>query len=407
MEILPRGSFADQMLRPWGQGQETDRTRAWLTSIVLGVMSFGLVQAGCGLYAGMRWLLGKQVSPAEPSQHEAITTPAKRALASVSKTGEAQPRPEVPTLRQAEKAALPEATSKDEEEELAESATSSQPPDIPEEVESPGPEREVPIAPPLPREELQESKREKSSPQVFAQVVSNLSALLPFFGGDARHPLHRDFIASLQMAVGVHSDTPEDLQRLFLHTKTEDLLHDTSLFTQLLQTAYHISLIAPFKERLLADGSAMIQGETLDEKVDHVQQYLKKHGSEITELHAFKMFCFPMELCQLTSLKKVVFSKGFIQTIPPAIRQLIKLTNLQMPSNGLSSVPDDLFQLKTLQFLDLSLNNLTTIPSGIDDLPNLMWFSFAGNTSRKFPDVQGFQQRSPGIYQRQKPVHLK
>jgi internalin A len=145
----------------------------------------------------------------------------------------------------------------------------------------------------------------------------------------------------------------------------------------------------------------------LEEKADHVKQYLGKHSSEISELHAFNMFCFPVELCQLPNLKKVVFERGFIQTIPPAIRQLINLTNLQMPSNGLSSIPDELFELTALRHLDCSFNNLTSIPEGIDDLPNLTWLSIAGNGSRKFPDLRGFQQRSSGIYQREKPANLK
>jgi hypothetical protein len=290
---------------------------------------------------------------------------------------------------------MPEAPSK--EEDLAESATSSQPPDIQEEIEVPGPEREVQIAPPLPEEHLRESKREQTAhPRTAAQ--KGLAALLPFFGGDTVHPLRRDFIASLQETVGIHESTPEDLQKLLLGTKTEDLLRDTSLFTQLLETAYQISLITPFEERRQDDGTLIVQGATLEEKADHLKLYLEGHSSEITELQAFNMFCFPVELCQLTNLKKVVFERGFIQTIPPAIRQLTNLTDLQLPSNGLSSIPDELFELTALRHLDFSFNNLTSIPEGIDDLPNLTWLSFAGNGSRKFPDLRGFQQRSPGRY---------
>jgi hypothetical protein len=64
MEVLPPGSFGDQILRPWGQRDTRAQAAAWAKTIIVGIFSIGLVQAGFGLYA--LWLRGRNIKLPKP-----------------------------------------------------------------------------------------------------------------------------------------------------------------------------------------------------------------------------------------------------------------------------------------------------------------------------------------------------
>ena len=86
MDVLPPGSFPDQILRPWGQEQPKGRALAWTKTIFLGICSIGLVQAGCGLYA--LWL-GRHIKPKE--KESGVTAAAKKVFPGPSEVRQGSP----------------------------------------------------------------------------------------------------------------------------------------------------------------------------------------------------------------------------------------------------------------------------------------------------------------------------
>ena len=75
MEVLPPGSFGDQILRPWGQKDTKTQAAAWAKTIIVGIFSIGIVQLGFGLYA--LWLRGRRIKPLEPGASKEETVVAK------------------------------------------------------------------------------------------------------------------------------------------------------------------------------------------------------------------------------------------------------------------------------------------------------------------------------------------
>jgi hypothetical protein len=81
MEVLPPGSFGDQLLRPWSQKDSQAQISAWAKTIIVGIFSIGLVQAGFGLYA--LWLRGRNIKPPKPGtrgEEPKVSEVAKEAL---------------------------------------------------------------------------------------------------------------------------------------------------------------------------------------------------------------------------------------------------------------------------------------------------------------------------------------
>ena len=90
---------------------------------------------------------------------------------------------------------------------------------------------------------------------------------------------------------------------------------------------------------------------------------------------------------QITKL--VIASRNLI-SIPPAIGQLINLTNLNIRDNQLTSIPPEIGQLSNLESLFLNNNQLTSLPLEIGQLINLEYLYLNDNQLISLPPEIGF-----------------
>ena len=77
---------------------------------------------------------------------------------------------------------------------------------------------------------------------------------------------------------------------------------------------------------------------------------------------------YPIELCQLTKLRRLTLNHNSITKLPTEIGQLTKLHILHVMSNHLKELPKEIGNLINLKVLYLSINQLTNIPKEIKSL---------------------------------------
>lgn len=88
---------------------------------------------------------------------------------------------------------------------------------------------------------------------------------------------------------------------------------------------------------------------------------------------------FPVELTQLSALKELQLNGLALGTsIPPEIRNLTKLTDLELRETQITSVPRELGDVTSLEALDLSGNQLTSLPP-LQKLENLKYAILSEN----------------------------
>jgi internalin A len=81
--------------------------------------------------------------------------------------------------------------------------------------------------------------------------------------------------------------------------------------------------------------------------------------------------------------------EGRLTAVPPSLRQLTKLTTLDLSDNWLTSVPDVLVLLKRLTSLNLSKNRLRSLPDAIAHSSQLMELTLSDNQLASLPTSLG------------------
>ncbi|MDR1554470.1 MAG: leucine-rich repeat domain-containing protein [Campylobacteraceae bacterium] len=93
----------------------------------------------------------------------------------------------------------------------------------------------------------------------------------------------------------------------------------------------------------------------------------------------------PSELCNVTSLIKLIADENRLATLPKEIANLTNLTTLSLTGNLLTDIPQELFGLVNLQKLSFWDNKLTVIPSEISNLTNLKELDLSNNHLSSLP----------------------
>ncbi|MDR3177698.1 MAG: leucine-rich repeat domain-containing protein [Campylobacteraceae bacterium] len=94
----------------------------------------------------------------------------------------------------------------------------------------------------------------------------------------------------------------------------------------------------------------------------------------------------PAELCNVTSLTKLIASGNKLSSLPKEISGLTNLTELDFTENLFTDIPLGLFELKKLQKLSFWDNKLTTIPKEIGNLTNLKELDLSNNRLSLLPN---------------------
>lgn len=80
----------------------------------------------------------------------------------------------------------------------------------------------------------------------------------------------------------------------------------------------------------------------------------------------------PVELFNLTEIKKFIISHDTLRSLPSEIMKLKKLITLDLSYNvNLTEIPDTVCDLSQLEELNLSSSNIKNLPKGIDHLTKL------------------------------------
>jgi len=120
---------------------------------------------------------------------------------------------------------------------------------------------------------------------------------------------------------------------------------------------------------------------TSAEKVEYDDQ-----GHIVTlNLAGLKIMQLPLEIGQLTSLRRLNLNNNQLSQLPEEIWQLIGLQVLSLNNNQLSQLPVEIGQLTNLQYLSLDNNQLSQLPVEIGQLTNLQRLSLHGNQLSQLP----------------------
>jgi Leucine-rich repeat (LRR) protein len=92
----------------------------------------------------------------------------------------------------------------------------------------------------------------------------------------------------------------------------------------------------------------------------------------------------PEDIFDKTNLKELNLSNNQLGgTLQAEVRNLSKLTVLNLSNNNFTGLPAEVGQLSQLQVLDLSNNNLTGLPYELGNLKNLLRLDLRGNDYAK------------------------
>lgn len=80
----------------------------------------------------------------------------------------------------------------------------------------------------------------------------------------------------------------------------------------------------------------------------------------------------PNEFCFMEKLEILLLSRNTLIMLPQNIGQLEHLRVLEISNNHISSLPESISQLKNLQYLDLYCNDLSELPEYFKDFDNLV-----------------------------------
>jgi small GTP-binding protein len=94
---------------------------------------------------------------------------------------------------------------------------------------------------------------------------------------------------------------------------------------------------------------------------------------------------FPIYVCNLSNLEELYIGSNQIKELPSDIKKLKKLTTLIMYSNFLSKLNDSIKELKNLKYLDLDRNKFKKFPKEIKYLTNLQILLMRFSNIKIFP----------------------
>ncbi|MBD3239441.1 MAG: hypothetical protein GF331_02565 [Chitinivibrionales bacterium] len=95
----------------------------------------------------------------------------------------------------------------------------------------------------------------------------------------------------------------------------------------------------------------------------------------------------PPEIGYLTRLTRLRFSHMQVRSLPPQIGQLQSLTTLLATGNQLTSLPVELFSIPTLQILRVDSNQITVLPSEVGNATSLQNLRVASNELTQLPST--------------------
>jgi internalin A len=102
-----------------------------------------------------------------------------------------------------------------------------------------------------------------------------------------------------------------------------------------------------------------------------------------------RLTSLPPEICQLTNLQSLSLEHNLLSALPPEICQLTNLQSLILEHNLLSALPPAIGQLTNLQSLSLSSNQLSALPPAIGQLTLLQSLNLSSNLLSALPPAIG------------------
>ena len=93
----------------------------------------------------------------------------------------------------------------------------------------------------------------------------------------------------------------------------------------------------------------------------------------------------PPEIGKLTKLTRLYMGGNRITSLPPQVGQLTNLAMLKLEGNGITSLPAELCELTKLKRLDLRNNGLRSLTAEVSQLANLTRLNLEGNGINSLP----------------------
>ena len=155
--------------------------------------------------------------------------------------------------------------------------------------------------------------------------------------------------------------------------------------TNTLQYGYVISLMASSRQ------SPLVPIEELYKKAHQLYYFFQRNRRLIGELTIEEnpIFCLPLEIVQLSNLKKLTITGGSISRLPNAIGNMQSLRTLKIDSNQIEELPPSIGKLHHLEVLSLRRNNLRSLPESIFGLTSLKRFYLSYNRLGSLPESIG------------------
>jgi Leucine-rich repeat (LRR) protein len=187
-------------------------------------------------------------------------------------------------------------------------------------------------------------------------------------------------------------------EELFLFPNLEEIDISRNNLTSLpsrLNELKHLKELHVNKNQLTSLNNEIISCTTLE--VLQIQNNpLQSISKEIGTMNALKEITLgevtancivPLELWNLTGLKKLKITNANLTAIPPAVGQLQQLDALCLTNNLITEVPEALFSLKNLTYLNLGNNKINSISPLVQNMEKLDYFGIYYNPLVTLPET--------------------
>lgn len=117
-----------------------------------------------------------------------------------------------------------------------------------------------------------------------------------------------------------------------------------------------------------------------------------KNLRKLTEiqLHDNQITAFPIVLTKCKKLQKINLANNQIESVTPKLAKLKKLHNIILYKNKLTAIPSAIYQMKNLVELDLAYNEIKSISPLIGNLQKLELLYLSYNQMIELPDEMGY-----------------